>query len=315
LRQLVAVGRTDLLALQKKWDEVAAHLKSVAADLPDAELGRVLSRTTARALQDDQREIVDDLCRFVLEQEGSKGSARRQAASQWLSSASRSGDALLLPARVAELRTYDFTAEDMFSWYRRYFYSVMETGNPEALSMLLGTGDEIAMAVTDDDQVTQMQRMSLDGAFQLEDYPRALAVLESSDLGHDENWRGMAINKVKAHLALKQGQTQEAVDRFREFMKYVEGWEEAEHDPTTGMAYTKDMTLGFNARRVADILAGMDGKEAEAESAYREATAHFATALEGVKQGSDQFEYIQGEVAKIPEGFRQAPGEPEPSEK
>ena len=50
------------------------------------------------------------------------------------------------------------------------------------------------------------------------------------------------------------------------------------------------------------LLAGMEGKEAEAQDAYAEALAYFAKALEDVKPDSDQAKFIEEQKAAIPQG-------------
>ena len=87
--------------------------------------------------------------------------------------------------------------------------------------------------------------------------------------------------------------------RFRKFMQLVVKEDDLGQDPTTGVRYTPEMTLGFNAKRIGDIYADA-GRAAEATNAYVEAEGFYLQALSDVDKGSKAYEFVKGELAKVP---------------
>ncbi|MFC1453391.1 hypothetical protein ACFLSJ_08625, partial [Verrucomicrobiota bacterium] len=161
-------------------------------------------------------------------------------------------------------------------------------------------GDELLPLLRDEEDRKRLKSMALDGSFVIEDYERSLATVEAGIPGRDEAWHEMALNKIKAHLALQEGRTDEAVTRFRRFMQDVEAtWEEAEEDPSTGIKHTREMSLGFNARRIGDILSEA-GQTDAAREAYREARSYCAKALELLDETSREHAMVRERLASMP---------------
>jgi hypothetical protein len=104
---------------------------------------------------------------------------------------------------------------------------------------------------------------------------------------------------VRAHQALKDGRTDDAVAGFREFMAGIEKHSDDQIDPVSQMRYTKQMILGFNARRIGDILAKA-GRAKEAADEYRLAGAWFKKAGAAMDKQSKEGQWIAAETAKLP---------------
>jgi tetratricopeptide (TPR) repeat protein len=119
----------------------------------------------------------------------------------------------------------------------------------------------------------------LDMGFFLEKYAESLKLIEDGVLGEGNPQAEALTCKIKAHLALKEGRIDEAVDYFRQFMKFIEkGSSAREYDALERLWVTRDMILGLNAKRIGDILAKADRK-AEADLAYKEAREYYEKAL------------------------------------
>jgi hypothetical protein len=89
----------------------------------------------------------------------------------------------------------------------------------------------------------------------------------------------MARNKVLAHKALKEGDHAQAVKRFRGFLDHVDKtWVKPEYDPSTGVRHSREMALGFNAKRIADIQQKA-GDIAGAMKTYTESLTYYNQAL------------------------------------
>jgi hypothetical protein len=100
------------------------------------------------------------------------------------------------------------------------------------------------------------------------------------------------INKVKAHLDLKEGRIDDAVAKFRLFMAAIAAQADQGHrDPITDERVTKDMILGYNASRIGDIY-DKAGRAEDAAKAYAEAKADYEKALKGFAAGDPEIKTI-----------------------
>ena len=111
-------------------------------------------------------------------------------------------------------------------------------------------------------------------------------------------YQQIAVNKIKAHLALQKGDKPEAIERFRAFMESVKTWPEPEVDLVTGLIYTKEMCLGLNAKRIGDILSSMNDAQG-AQAAYQEANGYYAIAQKEVRVNSPESEYIKVHLTEL----------------
>jgi len=120
--------------------------------------------------------------------------------------------------------------------------------------------------------------------------------------GHDPAWQATMLNKVKAHQALKEGNTDEAVKRFRAFMDAIASQEDQGHrDPVTDERVSRPMILGYNAKRIGDILVAA-GRADEAAKAYAEATANYRDALTAFAETDPEHKTITAALAELAKG-------------
>jgi tetratricopeptide (TPR) repeat protein len=312
LRNLVAATRVDILAREERWPEAEDMFLRASSGLPENELAACLQKLAGAAIRKGELELSDRLCTFILEQQPDRPQAVRVASLQWVAAAKARDDAAQVTARLgALLNEKGVSATQVFRLYRNEFYYVMGKDRAQILRDLLDVGDALHDKLESEDEKNQMRTMMLDGSFILEDYARSVKIIEQGIEGRDEAWHGMALNKVKAHLALQQGNHKEAVARFRDFMTYVEGWEQPEQDPSTGIVHTKEMTLGRNAKRIGDILKEA-GDEPGAVAAYREAKDYYDRALAEVEKDSKSYEQVVKDMAELPADIR---GDPAPADK
>lgn len=137
----------------------------------------------------------------------------------------------------------------------------------------------------------------LDASFLIEDYDRALKILEKGVAERDAAWHKMAITKVKAHKALKDKQYDDAIKYFREFMETLS--EEDTTDPVTDVVYSKLTLLGNNEKRIGDIYIEA-GRSADAAKAYGAARDWYKKALGANKAGAETEKYIKEQIAALP---------------
>lgn len=301
LRLLATCQRVNLLFSAAQWAKAEKRFQKEAKALPDGELTACFQYARACAIRTDQFDLLDRLCVWILKEQKKKPGTWQAAASAWLESAKVRKSVADIPVRLEALMQMGCPPKNLVLYYYKYWSVVVKEGKPADLVALLKFSERLS-AVVDDKQDKEMIRAyALDGYFLLEDYDRALILLEKPLSYMEGADHAIAINKIKAHLALQKGNKPEAVERFRAFMETVKTWPEPEVDPLTGLIYTKEMCLGLNARRIGDILSSMNNAQG-AQAAYQEADGYYAIAQKEVKANSPESEYIKirlTELAKL----------------
>ncbi len=299
LKTMVAVSRTHLFFAQGRWIEAEKQFIQSSSILPDEELARSLRRVAQIAIGDEQFELVDRMCDEILKNQSEKPMSRREAAEQLMAVARHGKDNAEILHRMDMLVKFNITPGYILSFYRNNLQIVIQNGDKEDLVQTLRFGDRLAPLLSDERDIQDLESMALDLSFMAGDYDRSLKVIETGNLAYDDEWHEMAVNKIKAHIALQQGNNAEAVERFRKFMEHVETWESPEYDPSTGLAHTREMTLGFNSARIGDILKSA-GDEEEAAKAYAEARSYYEYALKEVANENKERAHIEAALSKLP---------------
>lgn len=300
LQHLVDISRIDLSILRKQWRDAEQKFMKVASGLTDGELSDCLHRTATKAIADEKFNIVDRLCNFVLKNQRDKEKTKQEAAIQWLTVAEKQKAANEIPRRLKSLSQFGFSPRFLSYLYKKHFYFVVNQDKKKNISKMINFGEELAPNLTDEKDQSQLKTMILDGTFIIGDYKQSLKILKQGIPTRKKEWHEMAISKVKAHKALKEGNKKQAVRYFREFMSYLsKSDEQKQQDPSTGIVHTKEMILGFNAKRIGDILNSIGDKDGS-QKAYKEAREHYKNALKEIKPDSKQYKLLQAEMAEVP---------------
>jgi tetratricopeptide (TPR) repeat protein len=294
---VTSTGMT-LYAAKGQWASVVSTFVATAATLPDSGSRLALRTLTVRALAAREGAVVDQLCAHVLQAMPTASATRKQAVASYMEVATKAAPFDDAVVRLQQLKAWGVDSGQIGARMSSVFYDVMNHGTDASKSAVM-TLAEWAMAESGEERTAHYQSLLMDGAVVCNDYARAMKVLKAGFRADDAAWHSMAVNKVGAHLALQEGRTDDAVKAFRKFMKHVETWGASTVDPTTGIAHSREMGLGFNAKRIAGILADA-GRADEATTVYAEARAYFDTAMAAVEADSKEAAYIKGELAGIP---------------
>ena len=301
MRSLVAVVRAEIFSARKEWDVLDTHIHNVAAHLEDADLHRCLRMASGSKGEDMDNDRMDKLYRFILDTQKEKALSISFAAQRWIQSAVSRKDVAAILARFGTTLECKIKPSRQLRMLHDAAYVVLQEGTSENRRRLLQMADTLQQSLESDVERGEIVVLRLDAAFLESDYQQAITLIEAGIPQRDEAWHSMALGKLRAHLAIQKGNTKEAVRHFREFMKSVEKWDKAEQDPTTGINYTKEMTLGFNAKRIGDLLLSISDAEG-ADEAYREARAYYETAANELEKDSPEYELVQKEMAEVPAG-------------
>ena len=298
LCDLAVVLRTELLFSEERWSEAEKQFEKAGSILPDGELRRCFKYVAAKCIQEKQYKLVDRLCDFVLRTQTGKKTARIEAARQWLAIAKMQKHVADIPGRLQILLQLNISPDVFLSIYDKLFYFVISDGTRDDLLGMLRFNNQLAVLLEKEEEIGLIKVLGVDGSFMLEDYDGALKILKQGIPDRDEDWHKIAINKGLAHLALQQGRKKEAIKRFRAFMEVVSERQSSELDPLTGIMHSKEMCLGFNAKRIGDILASMGDIEAS-RRAYDEAEQYYQKAIKEIKPDTHKYEYVQAQINSI----------------
>jgi len=299
LRNVVTAFRTDLLMKQELWEDAEKQFREAGTEVSDAELAALVARVVPVALAKNQRELAERFCEWVLANQPDKERARREAGSQRLAVIKQGGSAEDAVGGFRSLMDRELEPAGLVPVYADYFYFVVHKGSNDNVKAMMDMGEKLRAMPVGGKYDGWLRQLALDGCFVLEDYEKAMELLRQGIPERDQEWRQMAMTKVKAHLALQQGNNEEAIENFRKFMEYVGKWKEPELDPSTGMRHTRNMTLGRNAKRIGDIYRAM-GKKEEARKVYDEASEYYKAAVPEVKRDGPEFRHLMEELTKIP---------------
>lgn len=303
-RQWVICQRLYLLQAAANWSAAAAHFQNNAPALPDASLAACLRRVSAEARRLEQFDYLDGICQWVFDKQKQKPAAWQAAANAWLASAGAREAASEIVLRLKRLEELDCAPTVLARLFSQYDCLVMQTSQTNLIEAMASFGDRLAPRLPDAEERGYLLFSVAEHYFLLEDYERSLQIMDQPLPHLSSEQRDVFVNKIKAHLALQKGDKKEAIEHFRAFMQSVEGWEQAQIHPFTGQLFTKEMCLGFNAKRIGDILASM-AETAGARAAYQEAADYYAAALQKFEADAPESQQIQEQQAALAELLKQ----------
>ncbi|MCE9615028.1 MAG: hypothetical protein K8T26_12185 [Lentisphaerae bacterium] len=295
---LSGIFDVSLAVAERQWDAAMAKwqvLNGLGDEMAARDALAGLLHALAAAGEEGR---VDRLC---VEAMAGKAAPRVQAeaAYRWLLQARRLKQPATLVDRMGLAIQSELPPSFLLMLYREFLYDILGADQIALAQTALAQSDQLAPRLAQPEQQESLRSLQFDVAFMAEDYARVLALLDGGLAGRDADWHAMARNKVLAHQALKAGQLDEAVARFRDFMSYVDRtWTAPAPDPSSGLRYTRDMALGFNARRIGDILL-QQGATNEATASFREALTYYANALTNVAAGSREYQVVTNELGRL----------------
>lgn len=296
------VVNLETLFLDGQWAEGMKTFKTQAAGIDDNELRTVFAKVMSRMLAADKVAQARDLSLFVISDLQDKPETHKRAAVYLMTALAKKADNISDVIPDFDILIENNVAPNtLFALCNTHFYSIIREGKEDDHKKIIAVCEKIVPLLKDEKQAGQMKLMIFDGVFFLKDYDRAEAMLASGIPEQEPGWNEMADNKLKAHKALDEGNLQEAVERFRTFMDYVTAnWEEPVYDPLSGLLHSKNMSLGFNARRIGDILTDMGDTDGAAK-AYAEALEYYKQALDETKPSAKENEYIKEILKELSE--------------
>lgn len=299
LRAIVVLGRSRVFFARGEWSAGADCFLENASGLTEKDLGAVLDSLTSAAGRARQHAVVDRLCEHVIAECPLVSEPVRRAALRWVQSASASGSSDRVMTRFVDLHHRGIPAGVQRALMQRYFYDIMKDAKPEGQREILGIVRALLAASEDETDQAALQAFAMDGAVMTEDYKLAREILQKGFRSEDAEWHAMALNKIEAHIAIQDGDIEEAIRRFRGFMNHAATWETSTSDPTTGIRHTREMTLGRNAKRIGDLYVSI-GKQEEAGAVYAEARTYYDTALKNMPARGKERSLIELELREIP---------------
>ncbi len=281
--------------------DAVAFVKLTAPKLTGDDAASMAAYGAGVLLGKGQADAADELCVWAVGQAGARPALRDALAGIWIDAAAKQaapGPATV--TRLLALKTAGMAEERLVLLVGNSVPQVLKADDKQAMRSLLKLAGAFRFGTNDVARQTDADGAVLDLSFCLEEYDTAMRLLERGVSGQDADWHALMRAKVRAHQALKAGRTDEAVAGFHEFMACIEKQEGDKIDPVSRMRYTREMILGFNARRIGDILTNA-GRAKEAGDAYLQARSWFEKAAAAMTKDSAESKWIAAETAKIPE--------------
>ena len=288
-----------ILAAKRDFAGAVARIPQLVGRLPDAQFVQGLNEIFRAAEAAGNAEAVDSVSSAVVldERFAEYPSARLAAARRFLGvvldgTPDRRKE---YPQRFDKLMKLQFRPAHLYSLYARYFYDIMD--DIDVLRETAALGKALRAQMEDPSSAEGLKSFELDADFVLGDYDAALDMINGGIADHDAAWHQMTRTKILAHKALDGKDWATAVARFREFLDLLP--DEDQHDPTTGIVYSRDSLVGLNEKRIGDIWTGA-GEPAKAAEAYAAAREAYKKAIEKNQAGTETADYLQARLDEIP---------------
>lgn len=300
ISRLTIAVHVRIASARGDWAAMTNDFQAAVGKLTDGELNGLFQTIIPVANAAGKRAVVDQCAEMILFPVAASNapSAVATASRVWCENTMAS-ETNALPGHLTALLRARVPAAQVGILFNRYYYSFTE--QPVPLKELMELGERLIPLTADTNDRSDIKVKVLDGCFLVQDYDRALTILESRIPGPDRDdlWHATSIVKIKAHRALQQNDPRAAVGFFREFMRLLGTAKDDEiSDPVTNIRFPRAMVLGRNAKRIGDILAGIPDA-AEAAKAYAEARELYAQALKHVKD-PEAAPVIESELAQVP---------------
>ena len=299
MKEVVATLGIRIDAAKGDWKKIADRIPSLIVEVPDQSLQQAMAyafQSARRAARYDMVELM--AAPIVMDDRAAESEKTRNvAAREWVGVIfeGENKDVASFPSRIDKLMQVKLPPQQIYSIYSRYFYDVID--DIPVLKECVVLVDKLLPMLTEQAAQDSLRSYQLDSCFLIEDYTRALAILEKGLPERDEAWHKMAIMKVKAHKALQDKQYDEAVKYFREFMGTLK--DEDTTDPVSDVVYSQATLMGNNEKRIGDIYTEA-GNADEANKAYETAREWYGKALEANKSGAETEAFIKAQIQSLP---------------
>jgi tetratricopeptide (TPR) repeat protein len=298
---VVETARLDALIIDEQLDEAIVFVGRKDSALPDVALSQRVGKVTAALLAAERKADAEAFLVTLLDSAEAMPATARVASRQWVGLARADGDLELVLERIGVMVDRALPLPLVFMEFNKDFYGVMQ--QPDVATRALGTAmlERLAShADADKLDAARVEMMQLDCAFFHNDFNSASNLLKAGIAGQSEEWHAQLLNKVEAHLAMQEGRIDDAIACFRRHMAIVAQWEHPVRDPSQDLDMYKEAVLGFNEKRIGDILTKAGGREAEAAAVYQKARDYYAQALALLDPDSREYEAAKAEMALVP---------------
>ncbi len=297
LLQRMLVLEADMLLQQDKLAEAETFLNANADALGDGSLKTAVLRLLAKA----DATMAARLVAAAYAAGDTRPVTRDAVASSWIRMASTAQQREAFLARAGEALDSGCPPPRVVSVFKDGFYMVMTSRDAALQTRCTALARRLNDSLPEEDRARQtLSLMLLDGAFYVQDFKQALAVIEGGVHGYDEQWHAEMTDKVGAHLALQENRPEDAVALFRKHMERVLAWTAPVMNPENGAKMIKEAVMGFNEKRIGDIYAGMEGRGEDAQAAYGRARNWYQKALELLEPDSLEHKQATAELAAVP---------------
>lgn len=291
---------------KKDWSGALASLDKAIGLFSDERLARLSREIFSQLAKNDQKVKIESTAERIIRKSKEYARSALLAARYWIDSCTQSNPDQL-PERLGFLIDNNIPADRVCMFYEDKFYNLSK--NSSAMRKMCDFGRKlIAKCTSDTNTVNNITLRILDGAFIVGDYASAIEMIEKGVPGKDKSWHELTLPKVKAHWAMDRAMKEkdeekrkvefdQAASYFRDFMNvWLKSDKQEEVDPVSGICYSKEWILGYNAGRIGKIYLQI-GKGDEAIKAFNEARDYYRKALKIAENDEEALKILKPEAA------------------
>ena len=300
-KSFILLSALSLDVFDAGWDDAEARFAELAERDDETAARDGLAMLLQGFFGAGEEARLDARCAQVLEAYPRKPLLLMEAAYRWLQQARRAGGPAVIVMRLQRIADSAVPADFVLKMYGDCLYEVLGREDREPARAMVALGQALHSQLAAPGDRAGMQAMIFDAAFVAGDYALVLAQLDAGMAERDAEWHAMARNKVLAHQALENGNMAEAAARFSVFMAEIERtWTGPTADPSSGLTYSREMAMGFNARRIGDIFNKM-GATNEAAVSYADARGYLDAALITLETNAAEHAFVTNQLGQLPQ--------------
>lgn len=305
--QMIEYMKIYLASAEGKLQTAENIITNNIGRFSDDYLTRALKMILPKAVSLSSTGVVENICELVVSKRSGSEQIMDVIAGYWIDTPYRRGERALLVSRLSKLFESGTSIQTVKELYCRHatFVLQMEKETP-LLQKMLEIGERLLAAPNVNKRyVPEIELRMMDVCFLLERYDRAKEIFDQCKNELADEDIELLDNKMLAHIAMKYGNYEEALQRFKVFTDKLRNKRRDEYDHIHGEKVPYEALMGLNMKRIGDLFVST-GNHASADKAYEEAKNFYHQAIGKLDKGSYWRTKIEDELKVLSEKVLQS---------
>ncbi len=286
-----------LITVKENSASAAKTLANNFGVLSDHYLSKTAKVVLQNADKENETNIIKKTTDLIFSKPGDIPRTTATAATYWLKLSEENEDASEMVEKLQILLKTNMGSQRIVWLLRKSVYTVLSLEDTEAINKLIKLGQQLLTEIESENLANRLRWLLFDMYCFIEDFDPALALLDHVQEAPNQEISVLR-NKIRAHQAMEEGNWDNAIAGFRNFMEEVKKIHKDQQDLVTGKIIPYQSILGLNAKRIGDLYMKQDKKD-KALAAYKEAIQHYTDALNKISPKNSQRQEIQKTLADL----------------